>query len=468
MLIKTKSTVRKSLAVMGALLAGIVFISCLSTSEQALALRGGLAAVDVGADVVRGAKEANERAEAEAAAQAQKEQRIAEQKARQEAMAKAQAEEEAEEEARRLAEEEYQRELAEYQRELAEFQRKLAEAAESEYRELLNKAKEYEKKGQMFYALAYYVDALMVPNVANEEAKERFTTIGKLFTWYSLPGVEVAGQFAEYNAWVALLEDAEKYWSEYPPFYFAFNLEDGDLNYENQTASYHLYVDVSYNEKYELLMNRILLPSLSSAYRDGWKKIPKNWPLLSIHDEGNAGKHLVKGAALLEHESKFYNPWMLYYSTRSTFFNEKISSGVYNLQDKLNNEYIGWIEGTEVPYRERDIDYTFYDIKCSILDYNGEKLLTSKRFLVAPYGSQNGYVFEGVSQSLDDSHLIIEGLYLQYGKLDTQKLGREFIKNLEEVTIPISNINQRYANSEAISDLYQLVRDSRGDGGVGK
>ena len=81
MLIKTKSTVRKSLAVMGTLLAGIVFISCLSTSEQALALRGGLAAVDVGADVVRGAKEANERAEAEATAQAQKEQRIAEQKA---------------------------------------------------------------------------------------------------------------------------------------------------------------------------------------------------------------------------------------------------------------------------------------------------------------------------------------------------------------------------------------------------
>ena len=159
---------------------------------------------------------------------------------------------------------------------------------------------------------------------------------------------------------------------------------------------------------------------------------------------------------------------MLYYSTGSTFFNEKISSVVYNLQDKLNNEYIGWIEGTEVPYRERDIDYTFYDIKCSILDYNGEKLLTSKRFLVAPYGSQNGYVFEGVSQSVDDSRFIIEGLYLQYGKLDTQKVGREFIKNLEEVTIPISNINQRYANSEAISDLYRLVRDSRGDGGVGK
>lgn len=448
MLIKTKSTVRKSLAVMGALLAGIVFISCLSTSEQALALRGGLAAVDVGADVVRGAEKANERAEAEAAAQAQKEQRIAEEKARQEAMAKAQAEEEAEEE--------------EYQRRLAEFQRALAEANESEYRELLNKAKEYEKKGQMFYALAYYVDALMVPNVANEEAKERFTTIGKLFTWYSLPGVQVAGQFAEYNAWVALLEDAEKYWSEYPPFYFAFYLEQGDLNYENQTASYHLYVDVSYNEKYELLMNEILLPSLSSAYRDGWKKIPKNWPLLSIHDEGNAGKHLVKGAALLEHESKFYNPWMLYYTTESTLmypsFEEKISSGVYNLQDKLNRYH------REVPYRERDIDYTFYDIKCSIGDYNGEKLLTSKRFLVAPYGSQNGYVFEGVSQSLDDPHLIIEGLYLQYGKLDTQKLGREFIKNLEEVTIPISNINQRYANSEAISDLYRLVRDSRGDG----
>lgn len=487
MLIKTKNTVGKSLAVMGALLVGIVFISCLSTSEQALALRGGLAAVDVGADVVKSTRETKARAEAEAAAKAEEEQRIAEEKARQEAMAKAQAEEEAKEEAkeeaRRLAKEEEQRKLA-------EEQRKLAEAAEPEYRELLNKAKEYEKKGQMFYALAYYVDALMVPNAANEEAKERFTTIGKLFTWYSLPGVEVAGQFAanddptledwslsgvqvpdrfaEYNAWVALLEDAEKYWSEYPPFYFAFNLEEGDLNYENQTASYHLYVDVSYNEKYELLMNRILLPSLSSAYRDGWKKIPKNWPLLSIHDEGNAGKHLVKGAALLEHESKFYNPWMLYYTTNSTFFNEKISSGVYTLQDKLNNGYIGWIEGTEVPYRERDIDYTFYDIKCSILDYNGEKLLTSKRFLVAPYGSQNGYVFEGVSQSVDHSRFIIEGLYLQYGKLDTQKVGREFIKNLEEVTIPISNINQRYANSEAISDLYQLVRDSRGDGGVGK
>lgn len=446
-----------------------IFVSCLSTSEQALALRGGLAAVNVGADVVKSTRETKARAEAEAAAKAEEEQRIAEQKAKQKAQAeaeqKAKQEAEAREEARKLARE--------------EEKRKLAEAAEPEYRELFNKAKEYEEKGQIFYALAFYVDALMVPNAANEEAKERFTSIGKLLLWDGLPGVKSKDQFALYNAWVSLLEDAEKYWTEYPPFYFDGTLQQGDLNYENQTASYNLYVDVKYNTKYLLLMEDILLPALQKAWRNDWKKIPEDWPLLSVHNEGNAGKHLVKEVALLEDESQFYNPWMLCYNTstvfsvtsmdqnfRPTSFSEANESNIINLRRAIGNQ-----EDEEYSeYSERAFAYTFYDVKCSITDNNGEKLLTSKRFLVAPYRYQNSYVFEGVSQSVMSSiessgcNLIIDGLYLQYGKLNTKKLNRELIKDLKEISIPISNINQRYANSQDISKLYSLVRDSRSDG----
>ena len=100
----------------------------------------------------------------------------------------------AEEKARELAAREAEnRKLAE----AAEAEkRKLAEAAEAKYRELFNKAKEYEEKGQIFYALAYYADALMVRNAANEEAEERFTSIGKLLTWDGLPGVKSKDQFA--------------------------------------------------------------------------------------------------------------------------------------------------------------------------------------------------------------------------------------------------------------------------------
>lgn len=379
----------------------------------------------------------------------------------------------AEEKARELAaEEEKNRKLAEATE--AE-KRKLAEAAEAKYRELFNKAKEYEEKGQIFYALAYYADALMVRNAANEEAEERFTSIGKLLTWDGLPGVKSKDQFALYNDWISLLEDAEKYWTEYSPFSFRYRLTQGDLNYENQTASYNLYVYADYSEKFDLLMEKILIPAFQKAYKEDWKKIPKNWPEVSIHNEGNTGKYLVNGAALLKINSgSFYNPWtQVFYTTEfDRFFDTVTASNIldYRWARKESDPFVG--EKWEELYA-----YMFYDMKCSIVDDNGEKLLTSKRFLVAPhYGHTTGkydtpeYVFEGIPQDmmsriesleLDDPHFVIEGLYLQYGKVDTEKYDRELIKDLKEISIPISNIPVDDSSYYYADDLFELLKDTR-------
>ena len=88
--------------------------------------------------------------------------------------------------------------------------------------------------------------------------------------------------------------DAEKYWTEYPPFTFSYRLTQGDLNYENQTASYNLYVYADYSEKFDLLMEKILIPAFQKAYKEDWKKIPKNWPEVSIHNEENTGRRAAR------------------------------------------------------------------------------------------------------------------------------------------------------------------------------
>lgn len=379
----------------------------------------------------------------------------------------------AEEKARELAAREAEnRKLAE----AAEAEkRKLVEAAEAKYRELFNKAKEYEEKGQIFYALAYYADALMVRNAANEEAEERFTSIGKLLTWDGLPGVKSKDQFALYNDWISLLEDAEKYWTEYSPFSFSYRLTQGDLNYENQTASYNLYVYADYSEKFDLLMEKILIPAFQKAYKEDWKKIPKNWPEVSIHNEGNTGNYLVNGAALLKINSgSFYNPWTkVFYTTEfDRFFDTVTASNILDYR---------WARKESAPFSgeawEELYAYMFYDMKCSIVDDNGEKLLTSKRFLVAPrcsyawYDDTPEYVFEGIPQDmmsriesleLDDPHFVIEGLYLQYGKVDTEKYDRELIKDLKEISIPISNIPvDDYSYYYYADDLFELLKDTR-------
>lgn len=376
----------------------------------------------------------------------------------------------AEEKARELAAEE-------------EKNRKLAEATEAEYRELFNKAKEYEEKGQIFYALAYYLDALMVPNAVNEEAKLRFNLLSRFNSKvvsalsttssieeligleYSFPKVD---PFEQYNFWIALLEDAERYWTEFPPFHFEGTLQRGDLNYENQTASYNLYVDVKYTYKYELLMVDKLIPALQRAWRNDWKKIPEDWPLRSIHNEGNTGKHLVNGAALLEDTSIFFNPWVLCHTSKG--YGEYLDRLLYdipsyNYGSEWSRKEIAYYYNGEryamFPYArpniyERGHGYIFYDVKCSIVDNTGEKLLTSKRFLASPYPLRNVYVFEDVPKSVmsriesSEFDIVIDELYLQYGKLNTKKFDRELIKELKEISIPISNINQKYANSEGL------------------
>lgn len=382
----------------------------------------------------------------------------------------------AEEKARKIAAEE-------------EKNRKLAEATEAEYRELFNKAKEYEEKGQIFYALAYYLDALMVPNAVNEEAKLRFNllrrfnakVVSALSTTSSIE--ELIGlkssfpkvdPFEQYNFWIALLEDAERYWTEFPPFHFEGTLQRGDLNYENQTASYNLYVDVKYTYKYELLMVDQLIPALRRARRNDWKKIPEDWPLRSIHQEGNTGKHLVNGAALLEDSSIFFNPWVLCYRSgpsASQLYHllPTLYESVYKYGSGRNTRTIYRYNGSNAifyNYAEsiyesmKGIGYTFYDVKCSIVDNTGEKLLTSKRFLASPYPWQNAYVFENVPKSImsriesSEFDIVIDELYLQYGQLNTEKTDRELIKNLKEISIPISNINQKYANSKGLEKYF--------------
>ena len=160
-------------------------------------------------------------------------------------------------------------------------------------------------------------------------------------------------------------------------------------------------------------------------------------------------------------------------------FYKRLENGNFQWARKESDPFVG--EAWEELYA-----YMFYDMKCSIVDDNGEKLLTSKRFLVAPHYGHTGraydtpeYVFEGIPQDmmsriesleldnphfvleLDDPHFVIEGLYLQYGKVDTEKYDRELIKDLKEISIPISNIPVDDYSRYVTDDLFELLEDTR-------
>ena len=54
------------------------------------------------------------------------------------------------------------------------------------------------------------------------------------------PGLEEFDKFSLYDGWMLLCKNSEKYWTEYPPYFFNFPIEKGDLNYETRTASYNV------------------------------------------------------------------------------------------------------------------------------------------------------------------------------------------------------------------------------------
>src|SRR5574344_2000882 len=290
-------------------------------------------------------------------------------------------------------------------------------AQTAKYTELLNKAKAYENKKEWCYALGYYYDAMAEDPENAEEAATHYTAICDAIK-AGKPGLGEYNEFTLHDSWIPLLQNTEKYWTEFCPEYFTFGeIQKGAVDFKTRTASYSISIKSNPSAKYNEIKG-LIKDGYKTAYRSDWTDLPENWPGTSIFPA--SGGAMQKGAALYISGSSAYPAFC---------------SGKGN--------------------------YGLYDLKFSICNENGVELLKSERYLEGT----NFYTFDKVPadiMAIIDAGKVkpkLTAIFLEYGtynKADDTG-GRGFVKHFQELVIPLE---QNEKNSKQLS-LEEVVRLSK-------
>ena len=278
-------------------------------------------------------------------------------------------------------------------------------AQTAKYTELLNKAKAYEEKKEWCYALGYYYDAMAEDPENAEEALTRYTAIVDAIK-EGKPGPGDYNEFTLHDSWIPLLQNTEKYWTEFCPEYFTFSeIKKGDVDFKTRTASYSISIKGNSSAKHNEIQG-LIEGGYKTAYRSDWTDLPENWPGTSIFSA--SGGAMQKGAALY-----IYGTW-----ASPAFY---IGNGNYSR-------------------------YGLYDLKFSICNENGVELLKSGRYLE---GTES-YTFDKVPadiMAVIDAGKVqpkLTAIFLEYGtynKADDTG-GRGFVKHFQELVIPLEQNEQ--------------------------
>ena len=233
-------------------------------------------------------------------------------------------------------------------------------AQTAKYTELLNKAKAYEEKKEWCYALGYYYDAMAEgPNDVGE-ALARYTAIAGAIK-EGKPGPGDYNVFTQHDSWISLLQNTEKYWTEFCPKYFTFGaIQAGTVDYKTRTASYSISITGHESEKYSEIQG-LIRTGYQKAYRSDWTDMPEEWPSSSVFSSADGA--LQKDAALVISEDGVYPAWN--YSRRNSYYDEPWY-GLYTLQLSICDE-----NGTELLksgcYLEKMKSYTFDKVPADIM-----------------------------------------------------------------------------------------------------
>lgn len=291
------------------------------------------------------------------------------------------------------------------------------------YEEYLAKAKQYEAEKRWAFALGAYYDAMgtNLPPEEKKEAHDGYVTLQKAILSGN-PGLGKFNAFTLHDEWKNLLIDAEKFGSSFNPYILTIGeLVQGDLNYENRTASYSAKISYTRSEKYDCTIG-VVRSGLYAAHKEDWSDIPSDWPYKSVSYEQNE-KYNVNGALIFSEDAYHWAGYLLNY-TGNAFAFTTIS------------------------------DYKLFDYKFTIVDENGKELVEGKRWLLKEYGGEITFTDIPVSvmEIIDSGKAFVNPVacYLQYGKcnVEDKKGGRTFIKNLPEVEIPINKNDYICSNNK--------------------
>ena len=344
-----------------------------------------------------------------------------------------------------------------------------------EAKAFIAKAKQCEAQKKYASALGNYYDAIVAD----------LDNAGTIFEDYQRirnqiisgqPGFGNYNEFTLYDNWVLLLKDAEAYWTANCPYVFSFSgLKKEDVNYEKRTADYSVEVKTAYSEKYLEIVQNTLIEGLKKVCVDSWGGL-KYWPEISAFTskDGTPSQIFQKyGAALVRYPTTKGAKVDLLKNYILTFFLERMDAEekkewdlewnsmsdkdregvVAALKLKLNFGAEDWFyvgfesyyslscvsvpkyivnelttSGTGFFDRTKEKYFGFFDIKLSLIDNDGKKILTGPRAAAPAVGISdkdvNKYTFKNVPANLmekidgNNYRISVSEAFINYGNWD--------------------------------------------------
>ncbi len=361
-------------------------------------------------------------------------------------------------------------------------------AQNAEYKKLLAKGKEYESKKEYVYALGYYYDAMQADLKNAHEALNCFQDLTSILQ-EGRPGREKSyTKNSLHTAYLDLLKNADKYWTEFLPDAYTFkayiNDENSRADDSTGTGTYYAHIRLEgTSAKYNEIMKPILR-GLKEKWTSGWTEIPETWP--------------EKPLTYAE-DADYENTGVTFY----TDFNN--SQPVYKQMNKqkkteeyipqYDRTYTSWNFGAFTPSDEGS--KTMCDIQLAVCNSStGKEIFASDRVLVYNKGTsqENDHYYNNIELTevpekvmnvinSGNAFIKIKNMYLMQGKTplvdliaytekrSTDPLNREFMNNLTELNyaqvnpLSLSRITifknteekESYYNQESIPHLIHAL-----------
>lgn len=327
-----------------------------------------------------------------------------------------------------------------------------------DYPSLIEKARAFENENQWAYALGYYFDAVTLAisdaNNSDTEAIERFRIISNAIR-EGKPGLGTYDIFSLHDQWKNLIENTEKYFSEFPPYDINVGkLTESGLDYNTKTASYTTKITFSESRKYQEILKLTILVGFYRARKDDWTDLSRSWPSLSVIEKPKTEAEYTnilknKGIALCIDQGNFLN-------TQGTTINRK---SVSNYVIPSWNFYFITGEG-----------YTPYSIELGLFDETGNLLLKGESYLIptiftSSYDERKPYIFQSVPvsimQLISEKKVTIKPIafHSNYGEFNYDLAPKNWfnegmlfyrniiIEKLPKFQIPIDNLNIVYESN---------------------
>lgn len=323
-------------------------------------------------------------------------------------------------------------------------------AQNSKYSELLSKAKDYESKNQLIYAMGYYYDAAREDPSRAKEAEDRFNAIADAFR-KGKPGLKASYTVFDTQAeFYNQIKNADKYWTEFYPQVWKYNFEfiKGPANLKNRTATYYVKVAFAGRSKKFTAIMKPFVDGLHSAWTHDWAaNIPYEWPLNSIvYDESEGyektGIAIYSGFKSVENNSKKNSKtgkteYSYDYKHLPYFASWIMFENALTYDSKRKNRFDAFTKEGHVFDRElKDDVYSLCDLTFDICNSDGRVLVPVKqRTLVNTRYSTLEYenvewkdwpvysltinnVDEDAMNAIDSKKALVKltGIYLQHGK----------------------------------------------------